>query len=339
MITKVPNTSIDNKLAHACAWLLVCATFPLIWVGGLVTTTDAGMAFRDWMTSDGTFFLFYDWLSSAGDKFVEHGHRLLGALVGLLSIALVAIIWRCESRAWVRKLSWVILAGVILQGVLGGMRVLLDERVLAMIHGCTGPLFFLLCVTMVVVTSRCWQNCQPLEEKSEKSVAKPLFRLAGVCTLLAFLQLVVGAAVRHSPRMTGEAAATIFQVAVYFHVILAFVIVGHVLLLAWRCLRNRLQAGGGLALLALVTAQVCLGLGSWLVKYGMPGWATSLLGEMTFVNRADDFLPSLIITSHVALGSLILAVSLAIGLRLARQLDMRWASLLSTPFFFAGAVR
>ena len=81
---------------HRWAWLLACATFPLIWVGGLVTTTDAGMAFRDWMTSDGTFFLFYDWLSSAGDKFVEHGHRLLGALVG----AIVSAWWAPAGGPW-----------------------------------------------------------------------------------------------------------------------------------------------------------------------------------------------------------------------------------------------
>ena len=84
---------------HAWAWLLACATFPLIWIGGFVTTTDAGMAFRDWLTSDGHFMLAYPWLSSVGDKFVEHGHRLLGAAAGFLSIALAVVVWRCESRA------------------------------------------------------------------------------------------------------------------------------------------------------------------------------------------------------------------------------------------------
>jgi cytochrome c oxidase assembly protein subunit 15 len=63
----------------------------LIWVGGLVTTTGAGMAFKDWLTSDGHFMLFYPWLDSEGDKFVEHGHRLLGATAGFLAIALVAV--------------------------------------------------------------------------------------------------------------------------------------------------------------------------------------------------------------------------------------------------------
>src|SRR5690606_15722249 len=131
---------------HRWAWLLACATFPLIWIGGLVTTTGAGMAFRDWITSDGHFMLIYPWLSASGDKFVEHGHRLLGALVGLLSIALVVVAWRSERRTWVKNYSLLLLVGVVLQGVLGGMRVVLDKRTLALVHGCTGPLFFALCV-------------------------------------------------------------------------------------------------------------------------------------------------------------------------------------------------
>ncbi|MCG8448014.1 MAG: COX15/CtaA family protein [Pirellulales bacterium] len=330
------NHESCSRCAHACAWLLACATFPLIWVGGLVTTTDAGMAFRDWMTSDGTFFLFYDWLSSTGDKFVEHGHRLLGALAGFLSIALVIVVWRTESRTWVRKLSWVIFAGVVLQGVLGGMRVLWDERVLAMIHGCTGPLFFSLCAAMVVVTSPWWSASRPLAEKSR---AKKVLRLAILCTVLAYLQLVVGAALRHSPHMTGEAAATIFQVSVYFHIFLALMIVGHVLLLAWRCLHNRLQLRGGVILLALVVVQLGLGAGTWLVQYGMPAWATSLFGEMTFVNRANDAVQASLITSHVAVGSLILVTALAVALRIARQLDFRLVPLSTSQFPAVEAVR
>jgi len=313
--------------AHLWAWLLVCATFPLIWVGGLVTTTDSGMAFRDWITSDGTFFLFYDWLSSAGDKFIEHGHRLLGAAAGFLAIGLVVITTLTESRGWVKKFSFLILAAVVLQGLLGGARVVFDQRTLAMIHGCTGPLFFALCVAMVVFTSRWWRDAPALAgEQSSQQQPRKILRLAIVCACLAYAQAVVGAFVRHSPRMTGghhmteEWAATIFQLAVYFHVFLALLLVAHVLLLAWRCLRIRLQHVGGFCLLALVVIQLLLGVGTWLVKYGLPRWATTWLGEMTFVNREADTVRATIITSHVAVGSLILAVSVVVALRLGRQL-------------------
>jgi cytochrome c oxidase assembly protein subunit 15 len=298
------------------AWLLACATFPLLWVGGLVTTTDAGMAFRDWLTSDGHFMLFYPWLSSAGEKFVEHGHRLLGATVGFLSIALVAVVWKTEPRAWVRKFSLVILAGVILQGVLGGMRVVFDERTLALVHGCTGPVFFLLSVAMVVFTSRWWRETEPAAP-TEKS--RGLLRLAILCTALALAQLAVGAVVRHSPHLTGEYAPALFHTAVYFHLLLALLIVVHVLLLAWRCCRSHLQAAGGLCLVALLGLQIVLGLETWFHKYGLPRWASDLVGEVSFVNREADFVQNAIVTSHVAVGSLILAASLVIVLRLARQ--------------------
>ena len=225
---KLPSPNDRSPWPHVWAWLLVCTTFPLIWIGGFVTTTDAGMAFRDWLTSDGYFMPFYPWLSSAGDKFIEHGHRLLGMTAGILSIILVLVTWRTESRAWVRKFSLVLLAGVVLQGFIGGMRIVLDQRTLALVHGCTGPLYFGLTVAMVVFTSQWWRDASITQPtiKSQKAM-----RLAVLCTVLAYLQLVVGAVVRHSPHITSEVAASLFQAAVYFHLLLALMIVGHVLLI------------------------------------------------------------------------------------------------------------
>ena len=323
---QTPSSCGCSPWPHRWAWLLACATFPLIWVGGLVTTTGAGMAFRDWLTSDGYFMLFFPWLSAVGDKFIEHGHRLLGALVGFLAIALVIVLWRTEPRSWVRKFSLVILAGVVLQGVLGGMRVLLDERTLALIHACTGPLVFALCVAMVVFTSRRWRQA-PIVPEEDRRAAGKLLRLAIICTSLAYVQIVVGAVVRHSPHMIGVHSPAIFQAAVYFHLLLAAVIVAHVLLLAWRCLRKRLNIAGGLSLAALVLVQILLGMGTWLVKYGVPHWATTLFGEMRFVNREADMVQASIVTSHVAVGSLILITGLAMALRLARQLRVHAAIL------------
>ncbi len=331
MKSTAPPQHRPSPWPHRCAWLLAGVTFPLIWVGGLVTTTDAGMAFPDWITSDGTFFLWYDWLSSAGDKFIEHGHRLLGALAGFVSIGLVLVTFGCESRSWVRKFSLVLLAGVILQGVLGGMRVLLDERLLAMLHGCTGPLFFLLCVAMVVFTSPTWQHPRRLTDPQHLAATAGLpkfFRLAVICTVLAYVQLVVGAVVRHSPQLTSEIAATIFQVGVYFHLFLALVLTGQIMLLLVRLFRSSREQAlppsprSGIFLLVLVGLQLGLGLGTWLVKYGLPRWAALAWGEVTFANHAENFWSALLITCHVAVGSLILATTLTITLSLARRLDL-----------------
>ena len=67
------------------------ALLPIV-MGAVVTTLGAGMAFLDWPSSDGQNMLLYPWLKdlAAGhtDKFVEHGHRLAGMLVGFWSIGL-----------------------------------------------------------------------------------------------------------------------------------------------------------------------------------------------------------------------------------------------------------
>jgi cytochrome c oxidase assembly protein subunit 15 len=277
------------------------------------------MAFKDWLTSDGHFMLFYPWLDAEGDKFIEHGHRLLGATVGFLSIALVIACFRCEQRGWVRKYSLVILAGVILQGLLGGMRIVFDERTIALIHGCTGPAFFALCVGMIVVTSRWWREAPQIEATLR---AKKVLRLAILTTALAYVQLIAGAFVRHSPRLTTEAAGVIFQAAVYFHLLFATAIVVHAAMLLWQSTRSSIERGRSVVLSVLVIFQLVLGVSTWLVKYGMPHWASKVFGDPQFVNTADDALHTGIITSHVAIGSLILVVCMAIALRVARQLRL-----------------
>ena len=80
-------------------------------VGALVTTLDAGMAFSDWPTSDGQGMLSYPWLQSAGDKFVEHGHRLAGIIIGCVSIVFAVAVWFLEPRRWVRCCALGVLLG------------------------------------------------------------------------------------------------------------------------------------------------------------------------------------------------------------------------------------
>src|SRR5882672_10945751 len=124
----------ESAWPHRLAVLLTCATFPLIWVGGLVTSYDAGMAVPDWPTTYGYNLFLYPWqtwIEGPWKLFIEHGHRLMGATVGVLTIALLVAVWRCDSRQGVRWLSVLTLGAVIFQGSLGGLRVLLDEVQLA----------------------------------------------------------------------------------------------------------------------------------------------------------------------------------------------------------------
>src|SRR5215210_8980715 len=110
--------SVYNPALHRVALLTAAATFPLIFMGGLVTSHGAGMSVPDWPNSYGyNMFLFPPrlWI---GGIFYEHTHRLMGTIVGMLSIALVIAAWR-EPRRWVLHLAIALLSCVIIQGVLG----------------------------------------------------------------------------------------------------------------------------------------------------------------------------------------------------------------------------
>jgi heme a synthase len=306
---------------HRLAVVLACATFPLLWVGGLVTTTDAGMAVPDWPNTYGYNLFLYpwqSWLAGPWDLFVEHGHRLLASSVGMLTIALLVVLWRSEKRLWVRNLGIAALALVIFQGVLGGMRVRLDEQTFAMFHGCVGPLFFALTVAMVVFTSNSWQsNEAPLVVRQSEQVR----RLAVVTAVLFYLQIVFGALLRHMPI---ESQPATFALAVRFHLLLAGVLVLHVALLAWLVARHCRQARSifrlTMALAGLLVVQLLLGGSTWVAKFAVPVWAADWVPGGAFANTANGWLQTHIITAHVALGSLLLGTSVATALVSLRKL-------------------
>ena len=296
---------------HRWAWLLACATFPLVWWGGLVTATGSGMAFREWLTPDGSFLPLYPWLSSAGDKFIEHGHRLLAMAVGFLTIILAVAAHRTEPRRGVRIFSLALLAGVLLQGALGGLRVVLDERLLALVHGCIGPLFFAATAAMVVVTSPHWAGSSESPADQPDRAEAGYFRLAVLTAAAAWLQLVLGAIVRHSPFLLSESAASIFRIAVYAHLITAVLVVVQVLRLAAESWGRRAGQRLAFSMALLVFVQVLLGASTWLLKYGVPQWAASAFGQWQFVNTEADLVRAAIITAHGAVGSLLVALSVA----------------------------
>jgi cytochrome c oxidase assembly protein subunit 15 len=301
--------------------LLAFATFPLIWVGGLVTTTDAGMAVPDWPTTYGYNLFLYpwsEWFFGPWDLFIEHGHRLLGACVGLIAIGLVVVVWRHEPRRWVQVFAIALLAGVVGQGVLGGLRVRLDEVALAMLHGCTGPAFFAMCVAMAVVTSPWWRSQNGAGSSAASVVAGRLLPLAAATGLIAYLQLAVGAQLRHMPA-TAEPGA--FRAAVHLHLFLAGAVLLHAAWLAAASRRfkgDRQLAAPARLLFALVVLQVCFGAATWIVKFSMPRWASQALGEWDFAVLAASRLQSLIVTAHVATGSLIVGVAVLATLRFGR---------------------
>ena len=139
-----------SKGVHRFALLVAVATFLLIIAGANVTSHDAGLAVPDWPLSFGKFFP-----KMVGNVFWEHGHRLVAAAVGMLTIALAICLQIRERRSWVRKLGWIALAGVVAQGLLGGLTVKLNlPLAVSAAHATLAQLFFLATVSIAVFTSR-----------------------------------------------------------------------------------------------------------------------------------------------------------------------------------------
>ena len=140
---------------HRLALVTAASTLMLIFVGGLVTNTGAGLAVPDWPTTFGYNMFLYPWSQMVGGVFYEHSHRLIGSIVGLLTMALALVLWLKESGRLARWLGAAAVGAVVIQGVLGGLRVILVSAgsELALIHGLLAQAFFALTVTLVVCTS------------------------------------------------------------------------------------------------------------------------------------------------------------------------------------------
>lgn len=289
-----------HYLAIACA----IATFPLVVVGGLVTTARVGMADPDWPTPP----WYFVWLVSAGKAmdrglgfFIEHGHRQLGWIVGALTVALAASLWIKETRPWLRKLGLVAVAAVILQGVLGGLRVLFVNQALAWGHGILAQLFFSFMVCLAVFTGRRWLDDSA---RLNSPSAIRLRRLAMITTLFVVLQLVFGATLRHFG----------YTWALVAHLTTAFIIVVHVALIAKRvfteCSAQPQLVGGIERLGILVLAQLMLGAGAW----------STATGFGLNVQQAQSGAQMFFATAHVAIGALILAGCVTFTVQVYRQL-------------------
>lgn len=179
----------------SCIWVFVLVT-----LGAFTTSIGAGMIFPDWPLSDGSLNP-HGWLSNIM-MFSEHSHRLSATTMGILTIILAIWLWRRESRRWLRTLGWWAIGLVVLQGLLGGARVLLNPdhvsgipmsigHMLTIPHGILAQIYACLLIAIAVGLSRAWVK-YPLP------VRPGLRRVALVCCALLLLQLTIAATMRHS---------------------------------------------------------------------------------------------------------------------------------------------
>jgi cytochrome c oxidase assembly protein subunit 15 len=307
------NSLPYNPWLHRFAVSTVCVAMITLVMGALVTSKNAGMAFRDWPTSDGQNMLTYPWLRDFAkdwDKFLEHGHRLAGILIGVWTIVLAGLVSRFESRGWVKLAAFAVLCGVILQGILGGFRVWLDERGLALLHGAFAACVFALMALVATVLSRRWATGAGQFHTGSTGALK-LFAVATVALLA--LQYLLGGMIRH--RGTG----------LHEHLGLGIVSVMVVLANAFVAQRSGVTwvRRSGWLLLGIVVVQVFLGGAAWVTKFGF--------GPTGYVAVADSIQQITFRTAHTVVGILVFMTAVVHAVRVLRMEHLSRQVVVSPP--------
>lgn len=282
-------------LAHRLACGTAVATAVLIVFGGLVTNSGAALAVPDWPNTFGHNLFLFPWSGMVGGVFYEHGHRLLGATVGLLTVALALALW--PRRGALRVLGLVAVVAVITQGVLGGLRVVLLRDELALIHGPLAQAFFALIATLVYLT---WPGART-------AVVAPadtgLRRLAIAAVGVTYAQIVLGAWLTHAGWL-------------WLHVAGAVAVFAIVPVLTARARRTGDAGAARLsrALLALLGVQAALGIGAYLSRFS-PIWIPGEQAMMLALPVAHRLVGGLILSAVVVLAVRLHARSDAYGVR------------------------
>ena len=189
------SRSIDHKwLLHRFAAMTAFATLLLICVGGVVTSKEVGMSVPDWPTTYGYNMFLFPVSKWVGGILYEHSHRLVASVVGFLTVILAVWLWCKEARRWMRWLGVAAVLAVVLQGVLGGLRVTQVKDELGIFHAALAQLFFVLVSAIALFSSRWWLNAGKLPNSTD---GRGLASLYWMGTGLIFFQLVLGATMRH----------------------------------------------------------------------------------------------------------------------------------------------
>lgn len=305
----------ENIGLHRFALFTACCTAFLIFVGGLVTSTESGLSVPDWPTTYGWNMFAFPFSKWVGGIFFEHSHRLFASFVGFLTVVLAVWTWFRERRAWVRWLSVAALGTVILQGVLGGLTVLLLlPAPISTLHACLAQTFFCLTISIALFTSPGWKRGLPVIKSHAGSI--PLQTLCAATTAFIYFQLILGALMRHTgaglaipdfplafgriiPPFTSE------KIVIHFaHRVGAAIVAAMIVWTFSRIARSysdsQLLFRPALSMLILLLVQITLGaLTVWTAKAVIPT------------------------TAHVATGALVLGTSLLLTLRAFAMVNVR----------------
>jgi cytochrome c oxidase assembly protein subunit 15 len=317
-----PDHDVDPlRWRYRFALVCIAATMTLLAAGGAVTGMKAGLAVPDWPNSYGYNMFLYPLAKMTGGIYLEHAHRLLGSLVGLVTLILAIYLQKHEPRRWLRALAWASLVMVCVQGLMGGLRVtgtltLSQNRdeirpfdTLAIVHGVFAQVFFSTLVAIAVFQTRAWRTADagmvaaaaadPAADRKNRPTDSDVALSIGLSALI-LIQIVLGALFRHAET----------QLGLFLHLGVAFVVMilaGWVGMRAWaRPDSVPVLPKAGERLVIVMLAQLLLG-------------GLALLGVM-LTRREGRPVPLEVIftTAHQTVGAILLAASVVVMLWNAR---------------------
>jgi heme a synthase len=270
----VPDLPEPGRVVYRHAIGVLILTFLLLFLGAEVTSTNSGMAFRTWPDSDGRY-LWPTHPTLSG--ILEHSHRLLGVLVGVGAILLLIHVRRLDRRPLMRKLSLWLLAGVALQGLLGGFRVLLNDHfpvLFPFLHGTLAHLVFSFMGFVAFAGSLAWVP-RAVADAGHVGTAR---KMAVFAWVTVFGQILLGVATRHSNSDVAKWAHISFSLVASLAVLVA---------VSFSMGKFRSIPGFNRAnrtTLAILVAQILLGFVALIVRRPKELADTHLMGKASMVS-------------------------------------------------------
>jgi len=285
-----------NRAHHYFTVVAACFVFLLIVAGALVTSNEAGLSVPDWPTSFGSLYRIPPLVG--GVKF-EHGHRMLAEWIGLLTIVVAAWTQKVDQRRWMRVLAWSALGTVIAQGILGGLTVLFYlPPAISTAHATLAQTFFCIMVSIAFFTSKSWVQMPTPVVRLD--IRPRLTTIATITVAAVWLQLIMGAAFRHS------------GIRLLPHIVGAAVVFCVVSCLAITTLRRHRDtpelARPARFLITLLMVQITLGLASYITRVL---WSQGVSAPLTSMVAAT--------VAHVACGALVLVTSVILTIQIHRH--------------------
>ncbi|HKP13924.1 MAG TPA: COX15/CtaA family protein [Blastocatellia bacterium] len=316
------NDAKPNRGLHLFAIFVAILTVVLLLAGALVTSNEAGDSVPDWPLSFGRWLIASDRFQS-GVRY-EYSHRFIAGAVGFATFILALWAWFGDHRKRVRRFALLIFVGVVAQGVLGGLRVLLvssgllntdvAKPLIAVPHALIAQSFFGSIVAIAVFTSRGWFAAHG-PKPDAGGVA--LRRLTAWSLGVVLAQLVLGAGFRHGafgllPHALGAVAVAT--------------------MVAWTALAtlrrhgdDRYLARPARLLVVLLVTQLTLGVLAYITRMSVAGrplagvadfFARMTIAPLSSLTLQQPVEPMISLTAaHLVVGALTLAALVVLALR------------------------